>query len=407
MGIPKILISGASIAGPAAASWLATAGWDVTVVERSDHLRDEGQNVDVRGAGREVLRRMGLEDTARAHHTSETGQAFVDADGHAYASFAAGADDTDSSPTAELEILRGQLARLLHEHSAGSTEYLFGDRIAALHDDGRGVDVEFAHGPARRFDAVVIAEGSRSRTRDLVFPDAEVRELGLLVAYLTIPRTADDDRQWRLHFAGRGRLVHLRPDNLGTTRAMLSMYTDLRGLDHLDRDAVVAVLRATYADVGWETPRVLAGLDDDSLHVDQIAQVRLPTWHRGRVAVLGDAAWCAGPFGTGTTSALAGAYVLAGELGTTPDDVPAAFARYERLLRPQVDRSQTFVPRNGHPRVEWHRRLLRAGLRVAGGPIGSALARVGLFDPSLPTDMITLPDYPARTPASVGAGRTR
>ncbi|MEJ2890578.1 FAD-dependent monooxygenase [Actinomycetospora aeridis] len=401
MSTPSILISGASIAGPAAASWLAAAGWDVTVVERFDHLRDEGQNVDIRGIGREVIRRMGLEDAVRAHHTRETGQAFVDEDGRAYASFPAGTDDTDSSPTAELEILRGQLARLLYDHSANSAEYLFGDQIVDLHDDGQGVDVRFAHGPGRRFDAVVIAEGTRSRTRDLVFPDARVDELGLLAAYFTIPRTAADDRQWRIFFGGRGRLVHLRPDNVGTTRAMLSMYTDARGLDRLDRDGIVTVLRATYGDLGWETPRILAALDDAPLYVDQIAQVRLPTWHRGRVAVLGDAAWCAGPFGTGTTSALAGAYVLAGELGATPDDVPAAFARYESILRPQTDRALDFVPRNGHPRVEWHRRLLRAGLRVAAGPIGGALARIGVFDPSLPVDTVELPRYPMPAPVAV------
>ena len=403
---PSILISGASIAGPAAASWLAAAGWEVTVVERADHLREEGQNVDVRGLGREVLRRMGLEDEVRRHHTRETGLAFVDADGHTYASFPAGVDDTDSSPTAELEILRGQLARLLHDHSAASADYLFGDRITALDDRslehadrGDGVDVQFVHGPARRFDAVVIAEGSRSRTRDLVFPDTRVDELGLLAAYLTIPRTPDDDRQWRIHVGGRGRLVHLRPDNVGTTRAMLSMYTDARGLDRLDREGIAAVLRATYGDLGWETPRVLAGLEDDSLHVDQIAQVRLPTWHRGRIAVLGDAAWCAGPFGTGTTSALAGAYVLAGELGATPDDVPAAFARYEQILRPLTDRAQTVVPRNGHPRVEGHRTLLRSGLRVLGGPVGQTLARVfPALSPSLPVDAIALPRYSAPAP---------
>jgi 2-polyprenyl-6-methoxyphenol hydroxylase-like FAD-dependent oxidoreductase len=227
------LIFGASIAGPTAASWLAAAQWDVTVVERVDHLRDEGQNVDVRGIGREVLRRMGLEDAVRAHHTSETGTVFVDEDGRVFASFSGGTDDI-SSPTAELEILRGQLARLLYDHSAGSAEYLFGDQIAALHDDGRGVDVEFAHGPGRRFDAVVIAEGSRSRSRDLVFPDARIDELGLLAAYATIPRTTDDDRQWRIFIAGReGRLVHLRPDNIGSTRTMLSLQSDVHGLDRL------------------------------------------------------------------------------------------------------------------------------------------------------------------------------
>jgi hypothetical protein len=132
--------------------------------------------------------------------------------------FPAGAADT--SPTADLEALRGELARLLHDHSADRAEYRFGDQITALHDDGYGVDVEFARRPGRRFDAVVIAEGSRSRSRDLVFPDPGLNELGLLFAFATIPRTAADDRQWRIYDAGRGRLVHLRPDNVGTTRAM-------------------------------------------------------------------------------------------------------------------------------------------------------------------------------------------
>ncbi|GLZ53166.1 FAD-dependent monooxygenase [Actinomycetospora sp. NBRC 106378] len=398
---PTVLISGASIAGPTAASWLAAAGWDVTVVERADHLREEGQNVDVRGTGREVLRRMGLEDAVARLHTSETGQAFVDADGHAYAAFPAGTGDRDGAPTAELEILRGQLARVLCEHSAGDAGYVFGDHVTALHDDGAGVDVEFAHGPSRRFDAVVIAEGTRSATRDLVFDDVELHELGLVFAYLTIPRTASDDRRWRVHLAGRGRLVHLRPDAVGTTRAMLSLHTDLRGLGALDRASIVAVLRATFADVGWETPRVLAELDDGSLHVDQVAQVRMPSWHRGRVAVLGDAAWCAGPFGTGTTTALSGAYVLAGELGATPDDVPGAFARYERLLRPATDRAQTFVMGpSSHPHAEWQRRLVRTGARLLAGPVRATVGRFRSVVPEPPVNLIVLPDYSGRKSAT-------
>lgn len=402
---PSILISGASIAGPAAASWLAAAGWSVTVVERADHLREEGQNVDVRGTGREVLRRMGLEDAIAGLHTSETGQAFVDADGRAYATFPAGAGDRDGAPTAELEVLRGALARVLWEHSADDAEYVFGDHVTALHDEGAGVDVQFARGRARRFDAVVLAEGARSRTRDLVFDDVELHELGLVFAYLTIPRTAGDDRQWRAHLAGRGRLVHLRPDAVGTTRAMLSLHTDVRGLGALGHADVVEVLRATYRDVGWEAPRILAGLDDDSLHVDQVAQVRMPSWHRGRVAVLGDAAWCAGPFGTGTTSALSGAYVLAGELGATPDDVPGAFARYERLLRPATDRAQAFVMGpTSHPHTEWQRRLVRTGARLLAGPVRAALGRFRSVVPEPPVNVIELPDYPVLPPRKSATG---
>ncbi|ANY09464.1 FAD-dependent monooxygenase [Pseudonocardia sp. HH130630-07] len=396
MDTPSILISGAGIGGPVAASRLAAAGWNATVIERVEHLRDDGQNVDVRGTGREVLRRMGLDDAVRAHHTSETGQAFLDADGGVYASFPAGAEDADTSPTADLEILRGQLARLLYDHSSAAAQYVFGDRITALHDDGHGVDVEFAHGAARRFDAVVIAEGSRSRTRELAFGESGLRELGLVFAYATIPRTSHDDRRWRIHAPGGGRLVHLRPDNVGTTRAMLTLRTDVRGLDRLDHDDVRAVLRATFADVGWQTPRILAALEHAPLYLDQVAQIHLPTWHRGRIALLGDSAWSAGPFGTGTTNALTGAYVLAGELGRTPGDIAAAFTRYETVLRPQTDRAQSFVmPRIAHPRSKWQRRLLHGGLRALAGPLGNALNRVRTTAP--PVDTITLPDYPSRT----------
>ena len=396
MSKPSILVSGASIAGPVAAYWLASAGWEVTVVERFDHLREEGQNVDLRGTGREVVRRMGLEDAAHSHHTSETGTTFVDADGRGYATWPTGGEDDRhvSSPTAELEILRGQLARLLYERSAGSAEYLFGDQIAALHDDGSGVDVDFAHGARRRFDAVVVAEGSRSRTRELLFPGTQVDELGYFVAYATIPRATGDDRQWRMHLAGKGRAVHLRPDNVGSTRAMLSFKSDVRGLDRLDREGVVKVLRATYGDAGWETPRILAALDDAPLYFDQIAQVRLPAWHRGRVVLLGDAAWCAGPFGTGTTNAITGAYVLAGELGATPDDIPAAFERYERMLRPSVDRAQAFVPGAGHPRTARGVSIMQTALRAMGSPLGKALYRI----PAPPVTTVVLPDYPVQAP---------
>ncbi|MFJ6698062.1 FAD-dependent monooxygenase [Streptomyces sp. NPDC091272] len=416
LGRKSVLVSGASIAGPALSWWLGAAGWDVTVVERFDRLREEGQNVDVRGVGRTVLRRMGLEEAVRAAHTGETGTDFIDGRGRPYASFAAGADDTGGL-TAELEILRGRLARILHNHSAGSADYVFGDRISALHDDGHGVDVEFVRSAGRRFDVVVLAEGLRSRSRDLIMPDAPVHELGLYTAHLTLPRTAADDDRWRVFAAGRGRQVSLRPDSTGggpdnpadaadaenpdstaSVRAFLSLVSDVRGLDRLDTDALVAVLRGTFADAGWETPRILDALDNGSLYFDAVGQVKLPVWSRGRVALLGDAAYCPSPIsGMGTTLALAGAYVLAGELNR--HDTPrTAFTRYEQLLRPLVERAQKLppgAPRIAHPRTGPQQALFRAVLRAAATPLAGRLSsRAGaLFTP--PAEAIALPHYPA------------
>ncbi|TBO61392.1 FAD-binding monooxygenase [Streptomyces kasugaensis] len=395
MSTPSILISGASIAGPTLASWLGAAGWDVTVIERFDQLRDEGQNIDIRGTGREVLRRMGLEDVVRAAHTHETGLDFVDERGRPVARIAAGTDDT-SGGTAELEILRGRLSRILHDHSSADAAYVFGDQITALHDDGRGVDVEFRHGPARRFDVVVIAEGLRSRTRSLVIRDVRLRELGLYSAYFTIPRTDADDNRWRWLIADRGRGVTLRPDDVGTIRASLNMHSATRGLDRLDRADIVTILRATFADIGWETPRILDALDDSPLYFESLGQARLPRWSSGRIALLGDTAYCASPVsGMGTTLAVTGAYVLAGEL-TRHTDPQAAFARYEAVMRPFAERAQQLrpgFPYMFYPRTRLQRSLVWAGLRAAASPLANRLVggAGALFSP--PAEALDLPDH--------------
>ncbi len=403
MPTPTVLVSGASIAGPALAYWLNAQGWATTVVERFAELRDDGQNIDVRGAGREVARRMGIEDAVRAATTGETGTEFVNARGARVAYFAAGRSDSGGA-TAELEILRGQLSRIIVDRTRDDTEYLFGDQIVALDDREDGVAVTFAHGPTRTFDVVVVAEGLRSRTRSLVFPGVDaVRELGFYAAYLTIPRTGDDTDLWRWHSAGLGRSVTVRPDNLGTIRATLGFMSDLRGLDELDRDGIVTVLRRTFADVGWIAPRVLAALDDAPLYFDAVGQARLPSWSSGRVGLVGDAAYCSSPIsGMSTSLALTGAYVLAGELAAHPHRT--AFARYEQVMRPYVDQAQKLppgAPRIANPRSRAGVSVMNTVLRLAASPAVGRLGGVAskLFTP--PAEAIDLPTYPT---ARAGAG---
>ncbi|WP_233158081.1 FAD-dependent monooxygenase [Actinokineospora bangkokensis] len=391
--MPSILISGASIAGPALAHWLGARGWATTVVERFDRVRDEGQNIDVRGVGREVLRRMGVEEAVRAEHTTELGLRFVDERGAAVAEFPAAQGDGRDSATAELEILRGRLSAVLHAHTPG-TEYVFGDQITSLDQDEDGVTAGFASGGRRRFDVVAIAEGLHSRTRRLAFPGDHVRELDMYAAYLTIPRTADDDRWWYWHQCGRRRSAMLRPDNLGTTRAMLFFLSETRGLDDLDPSARTHVLRRTFADARWEVPRILDALDSAPTYFESVGQARLPRWSDNRVVLVGDAAHCASPIsGMSTTLALTGAYVLGNELATAPDH-RTALANYERLLRPFVDRAQKLppgTPRLANPQGRRELTALRGALRLVAG--------VQRFAPSLPAatpaDKFTLPDYPA------------
>ncbi|MGA8328275.1 MAG: FAD-dependent monooxygenase, partial [Mycobacterium sp.] len=332
MSRSRALISGAGIAGPALAHQLAARGWQTTIVERFPERRDEGHNIDVRGAARDVASRMGIEGDIRAANTTEVGMRFINADGSAAASFPMNGSDRSEGPTAELEILRGELSRILIEHTRDTTEYRFDTQITDLTDHGDHVVSVLDDGTSIESDLVVVAEGLRSRTRDLVLP-VQVTDLGMYIAYLTIPREESDDRWWNWQHVPQSRSIHLRPDNLGTTRAMLSFLSTVRGLEDLGRDDQIAILRKTFADAGGPAARILARLDNAPMYFDAIGQVRAPRWSTGRVALLGDAAFCPSPVGGGGSSlALIGAYVLAGELSRT-DDLRAALVRYEQFMR--------------------------------------------------------------------------
>lgn len=374
----RILISGASIAGNTAAWWLGRFGHDVTVVERASEFRDGGQNIDVRGVGREVLRRMGLEQAALNHDTSEEGTAWIDADGKVVAQFVRGELGSDG-PTAEMEILRGDLARLLHEPAREHATFRFGDSIARLEDGHGGTRVSFARGEGEIYDLVIVAEGVGSHTRELVFAgENDPRWMDLTIAYFTIPRVSDDDRMWRWYNATDGRSISLRPDTHGTTRANLTIQQPPNGQQDWDVDRQKAYLRERFADAGWQAARVIAGMEaTDDFYFDVLRQVRMKRWSKGRVVLTGDAAWCATPLaGIGTTLAITGAYVLAGELQRSTDTA-AALAAYETAMRPMVEDGQG-VPKIGPRMMNPHSRLginlLHAALSVASKPTIRELA---------------------------------
>lgn len=368
----RILITGASVAGNTVAWALAQQGFDVSVVEQTAQFRDGGQNIDVRGVGREVLQRMGLEQAALDHGTGEEGTAWVDDHGHAVATFKT--DDMDGDgPTAELEILRGDLARLLYDAARQKAEYRFGDRIASIDNDGEAATVHFQSGRSDRFDAVIVAEGVGSATRELLFPgENDPRWMDLTIAYFTIARTADDDRLWRWYHATSGRSISLRPDQHGTTRAMLSLQKAPEGEQDWDMATQKAYLRERFADAGWQAARVLDGMDTtDDFYFDALRQVRMPRWHAGRVVLTGDAAWCATPLaGIGATLAVTGGYVLANEIARAAT-LEQAFAAYADAMRPMVEQGQG-VPKIGPRLMNPHSRLgiqlLHGALKFASQP---------------------------------------
>lgn len=371
------VISGASIAGLSAAWWLRHVGWQVTVIERAPAFRDGGQNVDVRGVAREVLDRMGLVDAIRARNTTETGTVIVDRDGKVRSELPS---DGPDGATADLEVLRGDFARVILDDLPDGVSIVYGETIQDVDDQagGRRATVTTDAGRVLDADLVVIAEGVRSRTRDRLFPapgEVDERDLGVTMVFGTIPRTPSDDDRWRWYNAVGGRQVHLRPDPYGTTRAILA-YAGGDDLVGRSRSEALATLRTRYADAGWQTERVLDGFDDsDDVYLDELTQIRMPRWHRGRVCVIGDAAWCVTPMGGGGASlALTSGYVLAASV-TADEELDRALDAFDTWMRPLVDKIQ------GIPRGIVHFAYPQSRLGLAARGVADKVLLSALFRP--------------------------
>jgi 2-polyprenyl-6-methoxyphenol hydroxylase-like FAD-dependent oxidoreductase len=324
---------------------LRRRGAEVTVVERASELRPGGQAVDARGVAKEVIRRMGLDAAVRAACTDTAGAYTVDVDGNVLETYRAD-DHGGDGYIAEIEILRGDLSRVLYDDTRDGVEYVFGDRIAELTQDADGVDVTFAGGDRRRFDLVIGADGLHSALRTMVFGPRErfVRHLGLVLAFYSVPNEFGLDR-WLIDYQDQesGRSAGLRPIQDATrAMAMFSFPAADFDVDYRDVAAQKRLLRERMAGFGWLTPRILAHLDDTpDFYLDQVAQVVMDRWSSGRVGLLGDAAFSSSPMsGGGTGLALVGAYLLAGELAAAGWDPEAGFAGYEARMRSFVEANQ-------------------------------------------------------------------
>ena len=370
---PRVLVTGASIAGPALAWGLHREGFDVTLLERSAEPRQAGQNIDVRGLGRDVLRRMGIEDVVMANLTGEDGTRFVDEEGRVVATFPRA--EGEDGPTAEVEILRGRFAGILVDLVRDDVALRYGDFVTGARQDATGVDVELASGSRERYDLLLVAEGRSSRTRRLAFAEeTTLRDHGVSIAYGTIDRLPGDTGYWDFLTGRRARNATIRPDDEGTIRASLSFESEPSGFEQLPFAAQMTVLRARFRDTGWQVERILDGFQarPDEFYTQRMEQVIVSTWSKGRIALLGDAAWGSGPTGMGTTLSLVAAHVLAGELGRAladpADTFAAAFARYEAQLRRYADSAQGLPPggaRLSHPSSALGQRAMRGAVRVA------------------------------------------
>ncbi|MEU3355057.1 FAD-dependent monooxygenase [Streptomyces sp. NPDC037389] len=343
-----ILISGAGIGGTALAYWLRAAGFAVTVVERAPGPRPGGQTVDLRGAGRTVITRMGLMEQARALSVDQRGLACVNGAGRVTARMPADSFGGEGI-ISEIEILRGDLARLLYDATVPETEYLFDDTVTALDEDDDGVTVTFEKAAPRRFALVVGADGLHSAVRALAFgPERDcVRPLNVHTAWFTVTEDLGLDGWMRMYNEPGGLVASARPGRLpGEIKAGLSFRSEPLTYDRRDVSAQQDLIARRFAGAGWEVPRLLKAMRTaPDFFLDSMGQVRLDRWSRGREVLVGDAGYCATPLtGLGTSLALVGAYVLAGELASADGDHRIAFRKYDEVMRPYVGRAQQLPP---------------------------------------------------------------
>jgi 2-polyprenyl-6-methoxyphenol hydroxylase-like FAD-dependent oxidoreductase len=333
----RVLISGAGVAGPALAFWLRKRGFEVTVVERAPALREAGYKVDVRGAGTEVLRRMGLLAAAQGADTGMRRITYVKKNGRPIAVLPA--DLLMGRRGDDLEIMRWDLSRLLYDATADGVEYLFGDSITKLTDGPDGVDVTFERDAPRRFDYVVGADGLHSTTRRLAMGEVPLSYLGAYISIFSTPNLLGIEREEVMYFRP-GRLVFAYAMDPGQdARVGLAFAAGELSPGRRDVAEQKRLVREAFEGQGWRTDDFLTAMDTASdFYFDAMSQVELPSWSSGRVVLLGDAAHCPAPAsGQGTSLALVGAYVLGQHLGE-----PDGFAAYERTMRPYVEKNMAF-----------------------------------------------------------------
>lgn len=373
MKAKDVLIVGSGIAGPTLASFLLSSSrpYRITMLERAPRQRGCGQNVDVRGGGRTILKKLGIEALLEQRTTGEEGVEIIGEEGEVRARLPADRSREVESGTGDMEVLRGHLAQILWErsqavndrargNSSSSLDCIYGEHITELQQSQGKVQVRYANsGAEHEFDLVVAADGVQSQTRRLAFAHRGIEQplagLNLYGAFFSM-RSRETDSLWRRWFhAPGGRSIMLRPDRVnGRTTAFISILnttdTRLKDAARLSGEGAITeqqkLLDEHFRSCGWESERIVEDMyASDDFWYNEIVQVKQQPLSCGSVVLLGDAGYCPSPIsGMGTTLAIHGAYTLAGCLQRHLEDQQAALSEYELHMRPAIVKGQKMAP---------------------------------------------------------------
>lgn len=341
----NVLISGASMAGLAAAYWFARLGHRVTVVERSDGLRPGGAPIDVRGHAIGTAERMGIL-TRIIEERVVPGEPcpILDGSGAQVATFDMRwfGNQTDD----DIEISRDRLNRILLQAIPEGVEFRYQSSIASIDNGEPGVNVALIDGTKARYDLVVGADGLHSNVRRLAFgPEKDyVKHFGHYVALVDLPT----DRPWqRAMLNVPGLKISVRDSGDGP-QGMMIVASEEVDYDYRDVESQRRLVDRFMSRVdAWQVPQMRAAFtapDARGFYFDSVSQTHMPSWIKGNVAVIGDAAHCAALLsGLGTTLAMVSAEMLANTWTECDGNMECASALYHGRLRPYVQHCQKFA----------------------------------------------------------------
>lgn len=337
----NVLISGAGVAGLTLAYWLKKFGFNTTLIEKHPVLRTGGYKIDIRGAALEILKKMDLHQQVLENRTAIRRAISVDEAGQQVAEMSADFSGSRIEGV-DIEIMRCQLCRLLKE-SVGEIECLFGEVITALEETSVGINVTFEKSSPRLFDIIIGADGLHSNVRRLGFGPESLfsKEFGVYVAVFSIPNFLKLDTAEIEHFSNQ-RFLNLYKDKNDSHVTVSLAFSSPEPFDLRSSQAQKQQICKVFADFGWEMQKILAAMNESQdFYFDSTAQIHMPAWSKGRIALVGDAAYSPTPMsGQGTSIAIIGAYVLAGELAEAKGDFKKAFQNYESQLRPFIKLNQ-------------------------------------------------------------------
>ncbi len=342
-----VLISGMGISGLTLAYWLKQYGFIPTLIEKHPTLRTGGYKIDIRGIAIDIIRQMEAYPAIYEARTDIQGATIIESKGKH--SKKIDADLCGGRIKGDLEILRGDLCNILLKQM-GDMECLFGDCITHLSQNKESVYVEFEKNKPRLFDLVIGADGLHSNVRHLVLGSESncLKELGLYIAVYSIPNFLHLDR-WEIEYFEPQKFINVYSSSKDlNAKVGFAFSSGSSNFDHGDKEGQQKLLQEAFADIGWETPRLLAAMKEtDDFYFDSAAQIHLSHWSEGRVVLVGDAGYASSPLsGQGTSVAIVGAYILAGELYAAQGDHEMGFSNYEKVLRQFVKKNQDLVELN-------------------------------------------------------------